>query len=61
MTLRYQASEMNRLAFQHVGDCPALIRDCRSSCVMLFGSRENKFVLVGVLLMLLLVLVAATS
>ena len=55
-TMRYQASEMNRWLF-HSWETVQIIYGTSFFFVMLFGSRENKFVLLGVLLMLLLTLV----
>ena len=56
MTLRYQASEQNRRLFRDVGNGPDSIRGFLL-LLMLFGSRENKFTLFGVLLLVALVLV----
>jgi hypothetical protein len=52
--LRYQASEMNRWLFQSWENVQVVFGTA-FFFVMLFGSRENKFVLGGVLIMLLLV------
>jgi hypothetical protein len=55
-TMRYQASETNRWLFDHWEICQLLLGTI-FFFVVLFGSRENKFVLAGVLLTLLLVVV----
>jgi len=54
MILRYHASELNRYYFAR-WETYQLLFGSFFFCVMLFGSREGKFTLVGVLLMLLLV------
>ena len=54
--LRYQASEQNRWYFQK-WETIQIIYGAFFFFVMLFGSRENKFVLLGVLLMIVLVMV----
>ena len=55
MTMRYQASEMNRWLFAN-WERAQLVFGTLFFFLMLFGSRENKFVLAGVLLLLLLML-----
>ena len=54
--LRYQASEQNRWYFQK-WETIQIIYGAVFFFVMLFGSRENKFVLLGVLVMVVLVMV----
>lgn len=53
MVLRYQASEQNRWYFRNWETFQFLFGSF-FFCVMLFGSREDKFTLLGVLVMLLL-------
>lgn len=55
-TMRYQASEMNRWLFRK-WEVAQLIFGTAFLFLVLFGSRESKFVLAGVVLTLLLVLV----
>jgi hypothetical protein len=55
MILRYQASEMNRWLFG-AWETTQLVCGAVFFVIMLFGSRENKFVLAGILLGLGLVL-----
>src|SRR4051794_13792148 len=54
-TLRYAAAEQNRWYLEKWEDVQ-LVFGAAFFLVMLFGSRENKFVLLGVLLVTLLVL-----
>ena len=56
MVLHYQASEMNRWLFSN-WELTQLVCGAAFFLVVLFGSRENKFVLSGILLTLALVLV----
>jgi hypothetical protein len=56
LILRYQASEQNRWYFQK-WETIQILYGAVFFFVMLFGSRENKFVLLGVLLMVALVMV----
>jgi len=56
MTMRYQASEMNRWLFSR-WEVVQLVFGTAFLFVVLFGSRETKFVIAGVLLTLLLGLV----
>jgi hypothetical protein len=53
LTLRYQASEINRGLFER-WEGAQIVFGILFFFVMLFGSREDEFVLLGVLLMLLL-------
>jgi hypothetical protein len=56
MTLRYQASEQNRRLFR-TWETVQILFGASFFLLLLFGSRENKFTLVGVLLLIALVLV----